>query len=211
MKISFIYLKSLLAAGILLMTMHSKTAAQQNAVKHVSKKPINKSQSVIALSGAVERLLNNAERRIISSAEAMPEDKFYFTPEALDIKGGNFKNVRTYAGQIKHLATDNYYIWSTLTGDPLPDGINDVNGPESIKTKAEILKFLKDSFALGHKAIATLTNQNAMDMIPFRYGKLPRLDLAYYAVVHSSEHYGQMVVYLRACGIVPPATVAENQ
>ena len=90
--------------------MHSNTAAQQNGVKHSPQKLINNSQSVIALSGAVERLLNNTERRIISSAEAMPEDKFYFTPEALDIKGGNFKNVRTYAGQIKHLATDNFDI-----------------------------------------------------------------------------------------------------
>ena len=211
MKISSVFLKSLLLAGILLMAMHSNTAAQQNGVKHSPQKLINNSQSVIALSGAVERLLNNTERRIISSAEAMPEDKFYFTPEALDIKGGNFKNVRTYAGQIKHLATDNFDIWRTLTGDPLPEGINDVNGPENIKTKAEILKFLKESFALGHKAIATLTNQNAMEMLSFRDRKLPRLDLAFYALTHASEHYGQMVVYLRACGIVPPATVAENQ
>jgi uncharacterized damage-inducible protein DinB len=209
MKIPSILLKTFLVAVILF--IQGSIYGQQNSAKHSSKKASNNSQSVIALSGAVERLLNNAERRIISSAEAMPEDKFYFTPETLDIKDSNFKNVRTYAGQIKHLATDNFDIWRTLTGDPLPEGINDVNGPENIKTKAKILKFLEDSFALGHKAIATLTNQNAMEMLSFRDRQLPRLDLAFYAITHASEHYGQMVVYLRACGIVPPATVAENR
>jgi DinB superfamily len=210
MKILSIVFKTLVLSGILF--IQGNVYSQQNGVKkNPSKKSTNNSQPVRSLSGAVERLLNNTERNIINSAEAMPEDKFYFTPEGLDIKGGNFKNVRTYAGQIKHLATDNFDIWRTLTGDPLPDGIVDVNGPANIKTKAEIIKFLKDSFALGHKAIATLTKQNVMEMLSFRDRQLPRLDLAFYALTHANEHYGQMVVYLRMCGIVPPATVAENQ
>jgi hypothetical protein len=163
-------------------------------------------QSPPSLSGAIERQLNYIEEHIVSVAEAMPEDKFYFTPEGLDMKGSTFKGVRTFAGQIKHLATDNFHIWSPLTGDPLPAGIVDVNGPENIKTKAEIIKLLKESFALGHKAIATITEKNAMDMIPFRGSSLPRLDLAFYALTHANEHYGQMVVYLRMCGIVPPAS-----
>jgi uncharacterized damage-inducible protein DinB len=156
---------------------------------------------------AVERLLNYIEKNIVSTAEAMPEDKFYFTPESLNIKGSEFKGVRTFAGQIKHLATDNFEIWSPITGDPVRADITDVNGPENIKTKAEIIKYLKESFALGHKVIAALTEKNAIDMIEFRGSNLPRLDLAFYALTHDNEHYGQMVVYLRMCGIIPPASL----
>jgi uncharacterized damage-inducible protein DinB len=155
----------------------------------------------------VERLLNYIENHIVDIAEAMPEDKFYFTPESLNIKGSEFKSVRTFAGQIKHLATDNFEIWNPLTGDPLRTDITDVNGPENIKTKAEIIKYLKESFALGHKVIATLTEKNAMDMIEFRGSNLPRLDLAFYALTHDNDHYGQMIVYLRMCGIIPPASM----
>jgi uncharacterized damage-inducible protein DinB len=156
---------------------------------------------------AVERLLTYAEKNIVNTAEAMPEDKFYFTPESLNIKGSEFKGVRTFARQIKHLATDNFEIWSPITGDHLPANITDVNGPENIKTKAEIIKYLKESFALGHKVIATLTEKNAMDMIEFRGSNLPRLDLAFYALTHDNDHYGQMIVYLRMCGIIPPASM----
>ena len=163
-------------------------------------------QSTHSIAAACERQLNGIEKNIVDAAEAMPEDKFYFTPESLQIQGAIFKGVRTFAGQVKHLATDNYDIWSPITGDPIPAGIKDVNGPEELRTKAEIMKYLKDSFALGHRAVATLTAENAMDMIPFRGRKLPRLDLAFYALTHVNDHYGQMVVYLRMCGIIPPAS-----
>jgi uncharacterized damage-inducible protein DinB len=159
--------------------------------------------SLPSFPGAVERQLNNIEKNIISAAEAMPSDKFDFTPEQLNIPGSDFKGVRTFAGQIKHLATDNYDIWSAITGDPLPAGIKDVNGPEDLKTKADIMEYLKKSFDLGHRAIATLTAQNVMDMLAFRGRQLPRLDLAFYALTHDNDHYGQMVVYLRMCGINP--------
>jgi len=158
----------------------------------------------VPFSTAASRLLNNIERNIITSAEAMPEDKFYFTPESLDIRNSDFKGVRTFADQIKHLATDNFAIWTPITGDPLRADITDVNGPPNINTKVEIIKYLKESFASGHKAIGSLTEGNAMDMVDFRGSKLPKLDLAFYALTHANEHYGQMAVYLRMCGIIPP-------
>ncbi|MFI5153858.1 MAG: DinB family protein [Chitinophagales bacterium] len=167
-------------------------------------------QTGSSLTTAVERLLNSIEKNIVSAAEAMPEEKFYFTPEHLEIKGSDFKGVRSFAGQIKHLATDNIDIWSPITGATVRPDITDVNGPESIKTKAEIIQYLKESFALGHKVIATLTDQNAMGLVPFRGRNLPRLDLAFYALTHANEHYGQMVVYLRMCGIIPPASLPSN-
>lgn len=167
--------------------------------------------SLPSFSSAVERQFMNIENSIIAATESMPEEKFDFTPEQLNLPGSDFKGVRTFAGQVKHLATDNYAIWSAITGDPLPAGIKDVNGPSSLKTKAEIIEYLKNSFVIGHKAIATLTLQNAMDMLPFRGSQLPRLDLAFYALTHDNDHYGQMVVYLRMCGINPSAPLPPKK
>ena len=203
-------LKILMLCCILFIAIQDSSSGEINGIKgNPGKKPFagfNEQLRSPAFSVAIERLFNGIEKNILSTADAMPEDKFYFSPESLDIKAAEFKGVRSFAGQIKHLATDNFAIWSPILGEPLRADIKDVNGPESIKTKAEILKFLKESFALGHKAILTLTEKNALDMLPFRGGKLPRLDLAFYGLTHANEHYGQMVVYLRMCGIIPPAS-----
>src|SRR5215831_16368731 len=116
-----------------------------------------------SLSIAIERQFNKIESDIISSTEAMPEDKFYFTPENLNIKNSDFKGVRTFAGQIMHLATDNILIWSAINGDSVRSDIEDVNGPKNIKTKKEVIDYMKYSFAIGRKAISGLTTANAMD------------------------------------------------
>ena len=140
----------------------------------------------------------------MDAAEAMPEEKFNFSPESLNIPGADYKGVRTFAVQVRHIAASNYFIWSPITGDKLPESLKDGNGPEAIKTKAEIIKFLKDSFALGHKAAATLTPQNMFE-IP-EHSKSSRLYLANFGVAHAFDHYGQMVEYLRMNGIIPPAS-----
>ena len=150
--------------------------------------------------------LTYVEKNVVDIAEAMPEDKFDFTPERLNIPGSVYKGVRTFAGQAKHLATDNYDMWNAITGDPLPPGIKDVNGPADLKTKPDIINYVKGSFALGHKAISTMTAENALDMIPFRGMKMTRLELTFYALTHSQDHFGQMVVYLRMAGVVPPGS-----
>lgn len=159
-----------------------------------------------SITAAIERQFSKIERDILTSAEAMPADKFDFSPANLQIRNADFKGVRTFAGQIMHLATDNILIWSAITGDSVRADIPDVNGPAGIKGKEEVIAYLKSSFAIGRRAIATLTTENAMDMLEFRWRKLPRLDLAFYALTHANEHYGQMAVYLRMCGIVPPPT-----
>ena len=164
-------------------------------------------QQAAPVASAVERQFNHIENNIITSAEAMPEKKFYFTPEDLQVKGSDFKGVRTFAGQIMHLATDNILIWSAITDDPIRADISDVNGPVTIRSKADVIKYLKESFAVGRKAVSTLTEKNAMDMIDFRGRQLPRLDLVFYVLTHANEHYGQMAIYLRMCGIVPPPTI----
>ena len=162
-------------------------------------------QSAPTLVSTVDSEISAVENQIADVAEAMPEDKFNFSPESLNIPGSDYKGVRTFAVQLKHVATSNYYIWSHLTGDKLPDGLgDDGNGPANLRSKAEIIKFLKDSFALGHKAAATLTTQNMLQ--PAKNSKSTRLALAEFGVAHAYDHYGQMVEYLRMNGIVPPAS-----
>jgi len=164
----------------------------------------------VSLTPAIERQFTKIESDILSAAGAMPADKFNFSPEELHIKNSDFKGVRTFAGQIMHLATDNMLIWSAITGDSVRTDIEDVNGPKSITTKKDVIEYLKNSFAVGRKAIAAITDKNAMDMIQFRWRKLSKLDLAFYALTHANEHYGQMAVYLRMCGIIPPPTINEK-
>lgn len=161
-----------------------------------------------SLASMVDREISAVEQQLLDAAEAMPDDKFNFTPESLTISGDDYKGVRSFAVQVKHVASSNYLIWSPITGDAVPAAIKDGNGPADIKTKAEILKFLKDSFALGHKAAATLTPENMLQ--PVGKGKSARLHLAEFGVAHAYDHYGQMVEYLRMNGIVPPASRGKS-
>src|SRR5262249_49129749 len=154
------------------------------------------------------RQISNVEKEVVEAAEAMPEEKYNFSPESLNIPGSNYKGVRTFAVQVKHIAASNYYIWSPLTGDELPEGQKDGNGPENLKSKAEILHFLKDSFALGHRAASMLTVENMLQNPGS--SKSTRLRLATFGVAHAFNHYGQMVEYLRMNGIVPPASRAKS-
>lgn len=166
-------------------------------------------QPAPTLASAMDREIGAVEKQITEAAEAMPEEKFNFSPESLNIPGSDYKGVRTFAVQVKHIAASNHFIWSPLTGDKLPEGLKDGNGPESVKTKADILKFLKDSFALGHRAAATLTTENMLQ--PAGNSKSTRLRLATFGVAHAYDHYGQMVEYLRMNGIVPPASRAKSE
>ncbi|HSS21697.1 MAG TPA: DinB family protein [Pyrinomonadaceae bacterium] len=171
--------------------------------------PASTSPPPPAVASVVDGEIGNYEKLLIDVAEAMPEDKYDFTPASLGTKGGNYEGVRTFALLIKHTAAVNYFFWSPLTGDALPANIKGSNGPEELKTKAEIIKFLKDSFVLGHKAAATFSQENATEMVPFGKNKSTRLHLAVFAVIHAADEYGQMVEYLRMNGIVPPASRAK--
>jgi uncharacterized damage-inducible protein DinB len=156
------------------------------------------------IASAIDQEIRTIEKQVVEAAEAMPEDKFNFTPEGLQLPGSNYKGVRTFALQVKHVAASNYILWSALTGDKFPKDYLGGNGPEALKTKAEIIAFLKDSFAQGHKAASTLTVENMLQIPEHRTSS--RLHLATFAVSHAFDHYGQMVEYLRMNGIVPPAS-----
>jgi uncharacterized damage-inducible protein DinB len=156
------------------------------------------------IASVIDGEISNIEKQILEVADALPASKYNFSPESLNIPGDDFKGVRTFAAQLKHVAASNYFLWSPLTGDKLPEGLQDGNGPENVKTKAEIIQFLKDSFALGHKAAAALTLENVLQSPAG--SKSTRLHLAEFGVAHAFDHYGQMVEYLRMNGIVPPAS-----
>ena len=159
------------------------------------------------IASAIDREISIVEKEVVEAAEAMPEDKFDFSPEKLNISGSDYKGVRTFGQQLKHVAASNYLIWSPITGEKAPDTINDGKGPDNMTAKADIIKYLKDSFAFGHKAVATLNDSNLVQPI-IRNNKPPttRLFLATFAAAHAFDHYGQLVEYLRMNGIVPPAS-----
>ena len=161
-------------------------------------------QPAPTIASVVDGEISGIEKEIVAAAEAMPEDRFNFSPESLKIPGSEYKGVRTFAGQVKHVAVANHFFWAPLTGDTVPDAWEHENAPENLKSKAEIIQFLKESFALGHKAAATLTAENILQSPG--HSKSTRLFLATFAVAHGYDHYGQMVEYLRMNGIVPPAS-----
>jgi hypothetical protein len=188
---TFLLLVFILTLAVLVQNTPRSAAAQPQAT-----------QPTIA--SIVDRQLTDTEKQVVDAAEAMPENKFNFSPESLNIPGSEYKGVRTFAQQIKHVAASNYFLWATVTGDKPPEVFNDGKGPDNLKTKADIIKFLKDSFAFAHKAAATLTDQNMLQ--PLANSKSLRLHRAEFAVSHAFDHYGQMVEYLRMNGIVPPAS-----
>jgi hypothetical protein len=159
------------------------------------------------IASAIDREISIVEKELIDAAEVMPEDKFDFSPEKLNVPGSDYKGVRTFGEQLKHVAASNYLIWSPITGEKPPDTVNDGKGPDNMKAKAEIIKYLKDSFAFGHKAVATLNDSNLVQPV-VRPNRPPttRLFLATFAPAHCFDHYGQIVQYLRMNGIVPPAS-----
>jgi uncharacterized damage-inducible protein DinB len=159
------------------------------------------------IASAIDREISIVEKEVLEAAEAMPEDKFDFSPDKLNIPGSDYKGVRTFGEQLKHIAASNYLIWSPITGEKPPDNVNDGKGPDNMKAKADIIQYVKDSFAFGHKAVATLNESNLVQSIP-RNNRPPttRLYLATFAPAHCFDHYGQMIEYLRMNGIVPPAS-----
>jgi len=147
--------------------------------------------------------ITSMQQEFVPAAEAMPEAKYGFAPT-----NGQFKGVRTFAQQIKHVAAVNYELGAALLEQKPPVDIGDESGPASVTSKADILKYLKDSFDYVHKAIATINESNLAGTVrsPFGAGSVSRLGLAMAVASHGYDHYGQMVEYLRMNGIIPPAS-----
>ena len=179
-----------------LLILGMSVAAQEN--KKQKKKEDHRSVAEV-----LSRSVTNLESDFVPAADAMPEDKYDFAPT-----GGEFKGVRTFAQQVKHVAAVNYELGSAILAEKPPVDIAGEAGPASITSKADILKYLKDSFVYVHKAVATINDTNLVETVrsPFGEGSVTRLGLATSISWHGFDHYGQMVVYLRMNGIIPPAS-----
>jgi len=149
--------------------------------------------------------VTHLQRTFLPLAMAMPENKYGFAPT-----DGEFKGVRTFGQQLKHVAASNYVYASSILGEKKPpvDVGEEEDGPASVKTKDEILKYVTDSFAYVQKAVATINAKNLVSPIknPFGEGEATRLAMATLIIGHCNDHYGQMVEYVRMNGIVPPAS-----
>jgi hypothetical protein len=154
-----------------------------------------------AATHAVEEMIAGVEKTLTGVATEMPEEKYRFVPTA-----GAFRGVRSFAAQIKHAAAVQNLVAASILGDPITADMSDERGPDAVKTKAEVLTYLADSFAHLRKAARTVDERNAFLPIKGVFGSAPatRIGLIAGAVAHTSNHYGQVVEYLRMNGLVPP-------
>ena len=132
-------------------------------------------------------------------AEAVPEDKYDFRPTP---------EVRNFRELLQHFADENYFFMATAAG---VERGKDRKQIEALKTRAELLAALKESYDWGAKILAGWNDQKAMEMVTFRGGQVPRLAVVIAHFKDNHEHYGNMVTYARLNGIVPPRTAARQQ
>ncbi len=149
----------------------------------------------------LDEWISNTETHVVLAADALPEDRFSFAPSV-----GEFHGVRTFAEQVKHLAANNYMAGAHILGEKPPHGERDERAPESVRTKAEIIEYVRGLFAYLHKAAATVNADTLVLPIPGATGTWQKTRLGWIvdAIAHSFDHYGQMVEYLRMNGVVPP-------
>jgi len=161
---------------------------------------------------SMDKVLSIYEGDIVPAAEAMPADKFDFAPSsatfAADSKADftNPKPVMTFAAEVRHIAQANYMFFTM--GGAKAD--RDVKAIEDLKSRDEILKALKDSYAFGHKVLNETNDVDSLKEIKI-FGAASTPAAAYaFALAHMGDHYGQMVEYLRMNGVVPPASRPKN-
>ena len=153
------------------------------------------------MAATVAQWFTMIERSFVSLADAMPAEKYGFKPT-----NGDFKDVRTFGEQVKHVACVNFGFFNEIEKKEPPSGC-DTGGPSPAKTKAELMTYLRESFEYAQSVLRTMTPANALEPAGGPYGgDSTRLGLTTLAVWHASDHYGQLVVYLRMNGIVPPAS-----
>ena len=114
--------------------------------------------------------------------------------------------MRTFAELVKHVACANYAFFNEVEHKEPPPRCES-GGPSPARTKDELMQYLRESFAYAGQVMRRLTPANALDAVEGPYGgKTTRLGISTLAVWHATDHYGQLVVYLRMNGIVPPAS-----
>jgi hypothetical protein len=141
------------------------------------------------------------QKDFVTLAEEMPEAKWNFKPSA-----GEFKGVRSFGEMVKHVACANEGFAREMHGATPPEGC-ETGGPNPAKTKAQIMKYLRDSFDMLNDEFNTINEKTQLQPVDGPYGgPNTRLGMTVLAAWHVADHYGQLVEYVRMNGIVPPAS-----
>ena len=187
----------LITCGIALSAV-AKTRPLQNSAAERTAQPDDVPKSVAE---SISGTLQFAEGNFIGLAEAMPETSIPIIPTV-----GKFDGVRSFGEQVKHVACAQLAFFNEFEGKKPPEDC-EKGGHDPAKSKAELIKYLRDSFDYSNRVLATLTANNALDRVDGRYaGPNIKLGISVVAVWHITDHYGQLVEYLRLNGIVPPMT-----
>jgi len=133
---------------------------------------------------------------IVGMVENVPEAKWDFKPTP---------EVRSFRDQFTHLISENFNYMSMIAGDKPPDRAK----LEALKGRDEIIKAIKDSYDYGAKALDSLTDAKATEVINIRGQQVPRWTAALYNLTDNMDHYGNLVVYVRLNGMVPPKTASR--
>ena len=183
--------------GIALSALGTSGTPQKSATKEAAQPDDIPKTIAESISGTLQFAVGN----FIGLVEAMPEEKYSYIP-----KVGKVDGVRSFGEQVKHVACASFAFFNEFEGKKPPDDC-EKGGQDPAKTKAELIKYLKDSFDYSNHVLATLTAKNALDRVEGRYaGPNTKLGISVVAVWHTTDHYGQLVEYLRMNGIVPPMT-----
>lgn len=185
------------SAGVLGQSRDSSAMGNESA-KHVTALDAEREKQAFRV------FLKDIQHQIVITAEAMPATKYEFTPTE-----GEFTSVRTFARQVRHLSATNHILAAAALGEE-PSADIDENGPETVRTKAEVLAYLNSSFEHLSRAIDAIGDPNvqvkASPISPLPAAKTTRVALISEAFIHAFNHYGQMVEYLRMNGVVPPSS-----
>jgi len=179
----------MLAAVLLAATLALPAVAQDAMKKDAPVKPADPPSKVVIDSW------NDIGRKLIAMAEDFPEDKYDFKATPAQ---------RSFREQLLHAAGANYFFINPLLGQK-PPAEEDMKG-DRFKAKSEVVAFVKKSFAEGADALKARGDKGMNDLVvePFSHQQVRVYDLAYGFIEHSGEHYGQLVVYYRLAGLVPP-------
>jgi hypothetical protein len=151
----------------------------------------------IGLAASIQREYANVKRFLTAEAASMPESEYGFRPTP---------EVRSYGQLFGHVANAQFNACSAVKGVANP---NQGNNNEQKTTKAEFVKALADSFAFCDDAYASLTDQNATEMMKRGQNMQARGGILADNNGHNMEMYGIGTVYMRLKGLVPPSTEEE--
>jgi uncharacterized damage-inducible protein DinB len=181
--------KRILTAVVALFVVIAAASAQDAMKKDAAPKP------AVSPSRALLDNWNDIGRKLIAMAEDFPEDKYDFKPVPAE---------RSFAEQLLHAANSNYFFTNPAMG--LKPPAEEDPKRSAYSTKAAVVEFVKKAFADGAAAIQKKGDKGLNDLIvdPFANQQTRVSDMAWGLLEHSGEHYGQLVVYYRVAGLVPP-------